>query len=104
MNILYGYLISYFYVFGVLFVVSIIKKISKIKQNDIFRKSVHILIVFTWLPLYFFLYGTWHFIVIPLTFVLINAVSAKYSLIKIVERDDGKKKEYRLRAHLICHI
>ena len=94
MNILYGYLFSFLYVFGVLFVVSAIKMLCKAEQNDIFRKAVHILIAFTWLPLYSFLHGTWHFIIIPLAFVIVTAVSAKYSLIKIVERDSEKRKNY----------
>ena len=94
MNILYGYLFSFLYVFGVLLVVSIIRNLCNAKHNDIYRKLVHIFIAFTWLPLYQFLHGTWHFIVIPLVFVFITMMSTKYSLIKIVERDNGNRKDY----------
>ena len=94
MKIIQGYLFSYLYVFGVLLTITTIKKLYNIRMNDVFRKTVHILIVFTWISLYIFLYDTWHFIIIPLSFVLITVASAKYGVIKIVERDTHDGTDY----------
>lgn len=108
MNILYGYLFSYLYVIGVLVSVSAVKKISKF-QSDIFRKSVHILVAFTWVILCKYLYGTWHFVIIPLTFIVILAACSKFRLLKILERNDGLEKEfgtvhYAISVTLVCMV
>jgi dolichol kinase len=98
MNIFYGYLFSYSYIIALLVIVTAIKKISNIQNNDIFRKSIHIMVSFTWIILCEFLYGTWHFVAIPISFIFITAVFAKYKLVKILERSggmgEGERKDY----------
>lgn len=109
MRVVYGYLFSYLYIIGILVVITIIKKISKSQHNDVYRKTVHILIPFTWIPLYGFLFGTWHFVIIPLSFVLITALSVKFGFIRIVERDIPIGKDlgivhYSISMTILCII
>jgi len=108
MNILYGYLFSYLYVFGILAAVFAVRKYSK-AQGGILRKSVHITVAFTWFILCEYLYGSWNFVAIPLTFVIVLAICSKYGLLKIIERDDGRKKDfgivhYAISMTLICVV
>ena len=108
MIIIKGYLFSYLYVVGILAAVFAVNKLSK-AQGDVLRKPVHVLVAFTWLILCKYLYGTWHFVILPLTFVVILAVCTKYSLLKIIERDTGSKKDfgiihYAISMTLICAV
>ena len=98
MNIFYGYLFSYLYVVAIILAATILKKIFRNKNNDIFRKIIHISTGFTWLILCEYLYGTWHFVIMPLSFIAVTIVSTKYNLIKIVERSNYAKKLNLARA------
>ena len=109
MNIVLGYLTSYIYVIGLLVALSVFKKTCKAQDNDIFRKLVHIFIAFTWFILSRYLYGTWHFVIMPFSFVVITALSTKYSLIKIVQRSKYAGKDrgiihYAISMTLICLV
>ena len=101
MIIFYGYLFSYLFVLGILTVATVIKIISK-SQSDIFRKSVHITVGFTWIILCKYLYGTWHFVIIPLTFIVILTASTIFGLLKVIERSDGRKKDFGTVHYAIC--
>lgn len=85
-----GYLLSYGYLLAVIFLTGLIQKLLKF-DHEISRKIVHLLTGFVWLPLYKYFAGTVHFIIIPGTFVIINYVSYKFKLLKMMERetDDG---------------
>ena len=108
MRIVYGYLISYVYIIVLLVVITVGMRFSKAERNDAFRKTVHIMVGFTWIPLCEFLYGTWHFTIVPLSFVLVTALSVKFNLLKVVERDTpvGRKDfgivHYAISMTLIC--
>lgn len=109
MRVVYGYLVSYLYVIGLLAAVTVIKKFSKAKSNDAFRKSIHFLVSFTWLPLTHFLFGTWHFIVIPLSFILFTAISMKLNLLKAVKRSNSDGTDlgivhYSISMTLLCIV
>jgi phytol kinase len=109
MRIVYGYLLSYLYIIGVLAVVTVVKRLNRSENNGIYRKTVHILIPFTWIPLYIFLFGTWHFVVIPLSFIFITALSVKFDLIKIIERDPPIGKDfgiiyYSISMTILCFV
>ena len=108
MSVIKGYLFSYLYVFGILVAVFAVHRLSK-AQGDILRKSVHITVVFTWLILCEYLYGTWHFVIVPLTFIAILALCSKFGLLKIIERVDGRKKDFgilhfAISMTLICVV
>ncbi|MCQ2441191.1 MAG: hypothetical protein MJ076_04785 [Clostridia bacterium] len=86
-NILLGYIFSYLYLFLLILVMSIIKKLFHINV-EISRKILHLLIGFTWLILYRYLANTIHIVIVPLTFIIINYFSYKFKLFKVFERED----------------
>ena len=89
MNFLWGYLIGYAYLFGIILGVGAAYKIFKF-PSELSRKLIHILICFTWLILYRFFEGSWQILVMPLSFVIINALSLKYKFFKGMEREGEK--------------
>ena len=108
MIIIKGYLFSYLYVLSILVIVYAVGKIYNV-QGDILRKFVHLAVGFTWLILCKYLDDTLHFVILPLTVVIILAVCSKYGLLKVIERDDGKKKDfgilhYAISITLICTV
>jgi len=109
MRIVFGYLGSYLFVIGLIVAISTIKKFSKIHSNEAFRKSVHILTAFTWIPMYEYLFGTWHFVIVPLSFVIITGLSARYNIIAIVERDNAPGSNlgivhYSISMTILCIV
>ena len=93
MKILEGYLFSYLFLFGVIFGAGILKKLFKL-PSEWSRKIVHIFISFTWIFLYKYLYGTIHFVVVPLSFVIINYFSYKFKIFKMFEREEDDGNHY----------
>lgn len=69
------------------------KKILKF-STETSRKLIHILIGFTWIILYRYLRNTIHFIIIPLSFIIINALSYKFKIFKMFERETNEKNHY----------
>ena len=89
MNFLWGYLIGYAYLFGIILGVGAAYKMLKF-PSELSRKLIHILICFTWLVLYRFFEGSWQILVMPLSFVIINALSLKFRFFKGLEREGEK--------------
>lgn len=87
--ILSGYLFSYAYLFGVILLIGALQKILRF-DVEISRKVIHFFIGFVWLILYKFHAGTWHFLVVPFSFVVINYASYKLKIFKMFEREDEK--------------
>ena len=83
-----GYLICYAYLFAVIFGVGILKKILGF-SIETSRKIIHTLIVFTWVFLYKFFWNNWQIVIVPISFIIINALSYKFKLFKMIERDDN---------------
>lgn len=89
MDFLWGYLIGYAYLFGVILGVGAAYKLFKF-PSELSRKLIHILICFTWLILYRFFEGSWQILVMPVSFVIINALSLKFKFFKGMEREGEK--------------
>lgn len=69
-----GYLFSYGYVLLVLLLSVIAEKFELLGQEGR-RKLVHVLLVFTWIIMVHHFSGTIHMVIIPASFVLLNAIS-----------------------------
>ena len=87
--ILTGYLLAYVYLFGVIFLIGALQKLLRF-DLEISRKVIHFFIGFVWLILYRYHAGTWHFLVVPISFVVINFASYKLKIFKMFEREDEK--------------
>lgn len=82
-----GYLICYAYLFAVIFGVGVFKKILGF-SIETSRKIIHTLIVFTWVFLYWYFWNDWQIVIVPISFIIINALSYKFKLFKMIERTD----------------
>lgn len=87
--ILTGYLLSYAYLFGVILFIGLLQKLFKF-DVEISRKMIHFFIGFVWLILHHYLANTWHFVVVPASFVVINYLSYRFKIFKMFERKDEK--------------
>lgn len=91
MKILLGYILTYFYLVGVLLFTSKLKKYCNLKEETS-RKLVHILVGFSWFIMIYFFGTSYHLVIPSLTFVFINYISYKNNLIKSMEREDKESK------------
>ena len=91
MRILTGYLLSLLIPFAAIGISSLLKRLLKLK-TEISRKLIHILVGNTWFPMYFYLRGTVHFIIVPAIFIAVNWLSNRFNVFKSMEREkkDGK--------------
>lgn len=87
MNVL-GYFVCYVYLFAVIFGVGMLQKIFQF-SIETSRKIIHTLIVFTWIFLYHFFWKDWQIVIVPITFIIINALSYRFKLFKMIEREDS---------------
>ena len=101
MNII-GIIASYLYV-GLVIVGG---KIFEKKGKEASRKFIHIMLGNWWFVAMYFFTNVWYAAVAPLTFVIINYLSYKKNLIKVMERDeqDGLGTVYFAIALLILVI
>lgn len=82
-----GIILSYVLIVVIIMVAKFFEKIGK----EASRKFIHIMLSNWWiLAMCFFENAIWASIV-PFTFVIINAISYKSNLIKVMEREDDKK-------------
>ena len=79
-----GILISYLYI-GLVIVGA---KIFKKKGKEASRKFIHIMLGNWWFIAMYFFTNVWFAIFVPATFVIINYLSYKKNIIKIMERDE----------------
>lgn len=91
MNILLGYILTFGWVFLILGLTLSLKKKTG-ADDEVSRKIVHVSVAFAYIPMYFFLRGTWHFLVPTAAFIVLNAVSYKRNLFAAMERTDESKK------------
>jgi len=89
MNYLLGYLIGYGFLFAVILGTGLAYKIFKF-PSEVSRKIIHISICFTWIIIYEFFVGSWQSLVMPISFIIINALSLKYHFFKGMEREGEK--------------
>lgn len=101
MNFL-GIIVSYLYIALVIIGAKAFEK----KGKEISRKFIHIMLGNWWIIAMYFFSNVWYAIFVPTTFVIINYLSYKNDLIKIMERDeqDGMGTVYYAIALLILSI
>ena len=88
MNNLLGILLSYAYIAIIMFFANFFGKMGK----EVSRKFIHIMLGNWWIiAMYFFDNVIWASFV-PTTFVIINYISCKKDLIKVMERDENEKE------------
>ena len=84
-----GYLIGYGFLFAVILGAGALYKIFDLRP-EVSRKIIHISICFTWIVIYEFFAGSWQCLVMPISFIIINALSLKYHFFKGMEREGEK--------------
>lgn len=97
-----GIIVSYLYI-GIIIVVA--KKFEK-RGKEASRKFIHIMLGNWWFIAMYFFTNVGSAILVPITFVIINYISYKQDLIKVMERDeqDGLGTVYYAIALLILAI
>lgn len=101
MNVL-GIIVSYLYIGLVIIGAKIFEKRGK----EASRKFIHIMLGNWWIIAMYFFTNVWSAIFAPITFVIINYLSYKKDIIKVMERDeqDGLGTVYYAVALLILAI
>lgn len=97
-----GIVVSYLYI-GIIIVGA--KQFEK-RGKEASRKFIHIMLGNWWFIAMYFFTNVWSAVFVPITFVIINYVSYKRDLIKVMERDeqDGLGTVYYAIALLILAI
>ena len=85
-----GIIISYIFVFAVIISAKLVEK----KGKEASRKYIHITLSFWWVIALAFFDNIWFAIIPPITFVILNYISVKKDLIKVMEREEEKKDGY----------
>lgn len=91
MKILLGYFLTFGWVFLILGLTVVLKKAAR-ADEELTRKIVHISVAFAWIPMYFCFGTSWHLIVPPAVFILLNYISYRSNLFSGMERSDESKK------------
>ncbi len=86
-NFLIGYIAGFAYVFGIILFIGILYKVFKL-NHELSRKLIHVFLCYTWVILYKYFYGSPQILVIPIAFIIVNALSYKFKLFKAIERED----------------
>lgn len=85
--ILLGYLVSIAYVFFLIFAIG---PLVKSKTNgETSRKVIHTMLMVVWILIDVFFKNSIHQIILPVIFIILNALSYKFKIYKSVERDEG---------------
>ena len=102
MNNYIGILVSYVYIALVIIGAKIFKK----KGKEASRKFIHIMLGNWWFIAMYYFTNVWFAAFVPATFVIINYISYKKDLIKVMERDvqDGLGTVYYAISLLILVI
>jgi len=102
MNNILGLVVSYLYI-GLVIVSA---KLFEKKGKEASRKFIHIMLGNWWFIAMYFFSNVWFAIIGPISFVIINYLSYKKDLIKVMERDeqDGLGTVYYAVALLILAI
>lgn len=86
MNVL-RYFIAYLYLLFVIGGVGFVC-MRLLVTTETSRKLIHTLLAFTWIFLYKFFWQDWQIIIIPVSFIVINALSYKFKWFKMIERQN----------------
>lgn len=90
MNILIGYILTYTYIITIIIVVSLFNK-KKHLQRETSRKLIHILVGLSWPIMIYFFKFSYHLIIPPLSFIVINYISYKKDLITSMQNSNNYK-------------
>ena len=82
-----GILVSYIFIFLMIICGKLFEKVGK----EASRKFIHIMLGNWWLIAMYFFNNVWFAAFVPLTFVIINYISYKKDIIKVMEREENKK-------------
>lgn len=88
-----GYIITFLWVFAVMGIAQAAKGLCK-APGEASRKIVHVLVAFAWIPMYICFGSSWHLLVPPLCFVVLNYISLKRNVFSMMERENADKKSY----------
>lgn len=88
MQNLIGILVSYLFIFLIILGAKLFEKIGK----EASRKFIHIALGNWWLIAMYFFDNMYFAAFVPATFVIINYLSYKKDIIKVMERDENKKE------------
>ncbi len=91
MKILLGYTLTYSYIIIIIIVTTYLHKKHKIKEK-VSRKLIHISVGFSWFIMAYFFKTSYHLIIPPLSFIIINYISYKKDLISSLK--NIQKKSY----------
>ncbi|MDD2409655.1 MAG: hypothetical protein PHD03_02935, partial [Bacilli bacterium] len=83
-----GYILTYFYLFLIIYISKILNEKFKIDKKYT-RKFVHIFVSFVWIIMYCYFKDSYHIIIPPLTFILINYISYKKDIFKGMEEKES---------------
>ncbi|MBO4245197.1 MAG: hypothetical protein J5892_00445 [Bacilli bacterium] len=83
MDILLGYVLTYLYVFIIIFISKLFKKV------EYSRKFIHIFVAFAYFIIFYFFKCSFHIMIIPATFIIINFLSYKFNIFKGMEREEN---------------
>ncbi len=89
MRILLGYLFTYIYIFFILISADKLKRKYKLSV-EFSRKYVHVFVSFAWIIMIYFFHSSWHLMIPPITFVILNYISYKNNLFSAMERINNK--------------
>lgn len=89
--ILLGYILTFGWVFLMLGLTMVLKKVTH-ADDEVSRKIIHISVAFAWIPMYLCFGRTWHLIIPPAVFIVLNYFSYKKNLFSAMERQDESKK------------
>lgn len=82
-----GYVACIAYVFFLIFAVGpFVQKKTSIESS---RKTIHTMLFVVWVLIDIFLKNTIHQIIVPVIFIILNALSYKFKFYKSVEREEG---------------
>lgn len=90
MNIIIGYISTYTYIITVIIVVSLLNK-KKYISIETSRKLIHILVGFSWPIMVYFFKFSYHLIIPPLSFIVINYITYKKNLIPSMKNSNNSK-------------
>lgn len=86
--IIKGYILTYLYLLLIIYISKILNE--KFKIDKIYtRKFVHIYVSLVWIIMYYYFKDSYHIIIPPLTFILINYISYKKNIFKGMEEKES---------------
>ena len=91
MKIALGYILTFGWVFLMLGLTLVLKKATH-AGDEVSRKIIHVSVAFAWIPMYFCFGASWHLIVPPAVFIVLNYISYKKNLFSAMERSDESKQ------------